>query len=373
MNPDFEIILTASLVSAACSLPGIFLVLRKMSMMSDAIGHAILPGIVIGFFLTHNLNSPWLIIGAGIAGLLTVLAVEVVNKNALIKEDASIGMVFPMFFSVGVILVTLFASNVHLDTDAVLLGELAFVPFDRFWFNGVNMGPRVAWVMGIILIVNLLMMSLFFKELKLSTFDKALAASLGFIPVMIHYGLMASVSITAVAAFDAVGSILVVAFMVVPAAISYLLTDNLKLMVFYAVLAGVVCSIGGYYLAVWLDSSIAGAITTVLGVALMGAFFLSPEKGYLYMVRLRRIQRYEFAELALLIHIENHSGSEAEKTENRRDHLQEHFSWEKVFSDKVLMNLKRKQLLSDEAGLLKLTERGERFVETKKQDFFSVA
>jgi len=371
MNPDFEIILTASLVSAACSIPGIFLVLRKMAMMSDAIGHAILPGIVIGYFITQNLNSPLLILGAGLAGLFTVFIVEMVNKNALIKEDASIGMVFPMFFSIGVILVTLFAGNIHIDTDSILLGELAFVPFDRLWFNGVNMGPRVAWVMGVILILNVIFLALFFKELKLSTFDKALAASLGFVPVAIHYGLMTSVSLTAVAAFDAVGSILVVAFMVIPPAIAWLLTDDLKMMFFYSVLSGVICSIGGFYLAVLLDSSIAGAITTVFGIALFLVFLFSPEKGYVSTLRLRRLQRYTFAELALLIHLDNHKNTAAEVVENRRDHLQDHFNWETAFSEKVLVNLKKKNLLSDESGLLKLSEAGEKLVAEKKQAFFS--
>jgi manganese/zinc/iron transport system permease protein len=143
-------------------------------------------------------------------------------------------------------------------------------------------------------------------------------------------------------------------------------------MILYSIIAGIICSIGGYYLAVVLDSSIAGAITTVLGAGLVLAFLFSPEKGYISMLKLRRSQKYEFAELALLIHLDNHKDTEKEHTESSREHLQDHFSWEKSFSDRVLLNLEKKKLLLDESGYLKLSKVGEEFVETKKQDFFSI-
>ncbi len=372
MNPDFDIIITAILVSAACSIPGVFLVLRKMSMMSDAIGHAILPGIVIGFFLTQDLSSPWLIIGAGLTGLLTVFLVEVINRHQLIKEDAAIGMVFPLFFSIGVILVTLFARNVHIDTDAVLLGELAFTPYDRFWIGDINMGPRAAWVMGILFLINLFMMLLFFKELKLSTFDKSISIVLGFSPVLLHYGLMTSVSITAVGAFDAVGSILVVAFMIVPAACAYLLTENLKWMITLSLIIGAVSSTIGYYLALELDSSIAGSITTVLGIAFLLSFVFSPERGLFAVIRRRKKQKYEFASLALMIHLNNHEGTENEDFESEISHLQRHFKWNPVFSNAILNNLKIEEMVAEKENHLKLTSKGENFVSQKKKEFFSV-
>ena len=145
-----EIILIAILVSAACAIPGVFLVLRKMALMSDAISHAVLPGIVIGFLMTRSLSSPLLFVGAVGTGLLTVILTESLVKTGLVKEDAAIGLVFPALFSTGVILVSRYTGNVHLDIDAVLLGELVFTPLDRISFLGYDMGPSTAWVMGII-------------------------------------------------------------------------------------------------------------------------------------------------------------------------------------------------------------------------------
>ena len=124
--PQLEIQLVAVVVAVACALPGVFLILRRMAMMSDAISHAILPGIVVGFFITESLGSPLLIVAAALTGLVTVALVELIEHTKLVKEDAAIGIVFPVLFSIGVILIARYAGDVHLDTDAVLLGELAF-------------------------------------------------------------------------------------------------------------------------------------------------------------------------------------------------------------------------------------------------------
>ena len=158
--------------------------------------------------MVESTTSPLLIAGAALVGVLTVVLVETLQRTGLVKEDAAIGLVFPLLFSIGVILISRYADDVHLDIDAVLLGELAFAPFDRVEAFGWDWGPKGLWVMGTILVANLLLVWLFFKELKLATFDPALAAALGLAPAAIHYGLMTSVSITAVGAFDAVGSIL---------------------------------------------------------------------------------------------------------------------------------------------------------------------
>ena len=135
-SAQLEIQLIAALVAVACAIPGTFLVLRKMAMISDAISHAILPGIVLGFFITQDLNSPLLILLAAVTGVITVMLVEFIQKTGLVKEDTAIGLVFPALFSIGVILIAKNANDVHLDIDAVLLGELAFAPFDRLSVGG---------------------------------------------------------------------------------------------------------------------------------------------------------------------------------------------------------------------------------------------
>src|ERR687893_472204 len=147
MVPEQEIQWIAAATAAACALPGVFLVLRRMSLMSDAISHAILLGIVLAFFVTENIASPLLVLAAALTGVLTVSLVEVLNRTRLVREDAAIGLVFPLLFSLAVILISLFAGSVHLDTDAVLLGELAFAPFERVEVAGLDLGPQALWVM----------------------------------------------------------------------------------------------------------------------------------------------------------------------------------------------------------------------------------
>ncbi|HWC32708.1 MAG TPA: metal ABC transporter permease, partial [Actinomycetota bacterium] len=183
--PQVEIQLIAAVTAAACALPGVFLVIRRMALLSDAISHSILLGIVLAFFVVEDLTSPLLVVGAAVIGLVTVTCVELVGQTGLVREDAAIGLVFPALFSAGVILISRFADSVHLDTDAVLLGELAFAPFDRLVVGGYDVGPRALYVMGAILVLNLVFISLFYKELELATFDPALALALGFAPGLI--------------------------------------------------------------------------------------------------------------------------------------------------------------------------------------------
>jgi manganese/zinc/iron transport system permease protein len=357
-DSQIEIQLIAAVTAAACSLPGVFLVLRRMAMMSDAISHSILLGIVLAFFATENLNSPLLIVGAALTGVATVSLVELLNRTRLVREDAAIGLVFPLLFSVGVILVSRYAGSVHLDVDAVLLGELAFAPFDRLEVGGVDFGPQALVLMSIILVLNVVLVGAFFKELKLATFDAGLAAALGFSPWAIHYGLMSSVSVTAVGAFDAVGSILVVALMIGPPATAYLLTNRLPAMVVLSVAIGVAGAIGGYWLAHELDASIAGAMATTIGALFLVAFLFAPEQGMVAIGRRRARQRWEFAQTMLAIHLFNHEGLPEAAEESRVDRLDRHLRWDPSFAIRVVRLAERRGLIDERGGLLSLTDAG---------------
>jgi manganese/zinc/iron transport system permease protein len=355
---QMELQLIASVVAVACALPGVFLVLRRMAMMSDAITHTVLLGIVLAFFLTGDLTSPLLLLGAALMGVLTVLLVELLFNTRLVKEDAAIGLVFPALFSIAVILISRYSSGVHLDTDAVLMGELAFAPFNRFTPFGYDIGPESLYLMAGILVLNLIFIGLFYKELKLATFDAGLAASLGFAPGLLHYGLMTLVSVTAVGAFETVGSILVVALMVAPPMTAYLLTDKLAWMIGLSALIGVFGAISGYWLAFLLDASIAGSMATMLGVLFGIAFLFAPERGLIAITRRRARQRWEFAQTMLTIHLFQHEGLPEEKQENRLDHLHEHLRWQPDFAFSVVEMAERKGLISRINGNLVLSERG---------------
>ena len=356
-SSQIEIQIIAALVAAACALPGVFLVLRKMSLISDAISHSILLGIVVGFFITHDLNSPLNIVLATFTGVITVVLVEFIQKTGLVKEDTAIGLVFPAMFSIGVILISLNANDVHLDVDAVLLGELAFAPFDRMLVGDIDWGPKAMWVIGIIFIISLTLLIVFYKELKISTFDEGLAAAMGFSPVIMHYGLMSIASVTTVGAFDAVGAILVVALTIAPAATVYLLTDNLKKLLLGSVFVGVFSAIGGYWLAHILDASIAGAITTVLGIIFFMVYLFAPKSGLISVLYRQKQQRKEVMLLTFLLHIQNHE----EPEERHVSHLNEHINWQEVRSQSVLKLASENNLINITDGFIKLSPKGKRF------------
>ena len=380
-NPQIEIQLIAAVVAIACAIPGVFLVLRKMALISDAISHSILPGIVIGFFITQDLNSPLLILLAALTGLLTVVLVEMIQKTGLVKEDTAIGLVFPSLFSIGVIMIAKNANDVHLDVDAVLLGELAFAPFDRLLMFGMDVGPKSLWVMGIILLSTVLLLFMFFKELKVSTFDVGLSSALGCSPILMHYGLMSVSSITVVGAFDAVGAILVAALMIAPAATAYLLTNDLKKMLWISVGFGVFAAIAGYWLAHFIDASISGSITTVLGVLFLGVYLFAPRKGLISVLYRQKQQQTEVSLLTFLLHLNNHS----EENERHINHLNEHINWQKVRAKTVLELGLKNNLITITHDVVSLTEKGTDFtklaleyiitnrdekIEHMKDDFF---
>ncbi|WP_378187082.1 metal ABC transporter permease [Aquimarina sp. W85] len=357
-NAQIEIQLIACLVAIACALPGTFLVLRKMALITDAISHSILPGIVIGFLITQDLSSPLLIFLATLTGVLTVVLVEFIQKTGLVKEDTAIGLVFPALFSIGVIMIAKNANDVHLDIDAVLLGELAFAPFDRVMYYQYDLGPKSLWVIGTIVVVTLGLLITFFKELKLSTFDAGLASALGLSPVVLHYGLMTVSSITTVGAFDAVGAILVIALMIAPAATAYLLTNDLKRMLVLATFFGVLCALSGYWVAHWLDISIAGSMTTTLGILFLFVYLFAKDKGLFSVLYRQKRQRLEVSLLTFLLHLKNHRDDVSER---HVKHLNEHINWQKVQSKSVLKLALQNNMIELDNEIISLTEKGEHF------------
>lgn len=283
----FWIILTGSLVATCCSLLGCYLILRRMAMIGDAISHAVLPGIVIAFLLTGSRDSVPMLIGAGLLGVLTTFLIEFFHRYARVQSDAAIGVTFTWLFAIGIILISVFAGQVDLDQDCVLYGEIAYVPLD-LWLteSGLSLGPRTVWTIGAVTILIILFIVVGYKELFLTAFDPGYAAAIGVSTTLWYYLLMTAVSLTTVASFESVGAILVVALLVAPPATAYLLTDNFKMMLVLSVVLGILAAFAGYYLAVWLDGSIAGAIATVTGIEFILAFLFSPARGILISKKL---------------------------------------------------------------------------------------
>ncbi len=276
------IVVTGFLAAASCSLLGVFLVLRRMSLVADAISHAVLPGIVIAFLISNSRASLPVLIGAGSFGMLATFLIEWLHRTGKIQSDAAIGIVFTTLFALGVVIISAKAGMVDLDQDCVLYGEIAYTPWDDLIIGGASWGPRPLWILSIITLINIAFVVLFFKELKLSTFDPALATALGFSATLVHYLLMGLVSLTTVAAFDSVGAILVVAMFVVPAATSYLLTDRLGIMLGLSVIISALTALFGYQIASLLDASIAGSMTVATGLMFLLAFLFSPKHGLFF-------------------------------------------------------------------------------------------
>jgi len=276
---SFWIILTGSLVAASCGLLGTYLVIRRMSLLGDAISHAVLPGIALVFLIAQSRAVLPMFIGALIFGLITVYLVELFHRKWAVQEDASIGIVFTALFALGVVLISAYTGNVDLDQECVLYGEIAYTPWDLLLIGDLSLGPRPVWILALVFILNVSFIFAFYKELKIVSFDPAIAVSLGFSATLIHYLLMGAVSITTVAAFESVGAILVVAMLIVPGASAILWSNRLKVNLILAVVFGIFSSFTGYWLASYLNSSIAGSMTVVLGIIFLISFCFAPEQG----------------------------------------------------------------------------------------------
>lgn len=357
LNISVMIVLTGALVGCASSLVGTFLVLRGNSMLSDAISHSIIFGIVVVWLLTGTASGPVQIVGAALTGVLTVFLTELLFSTRRVKYDAAIGLVFPALFSIGVLLLNLYARDVHIDQHTVLLGEIGFVWLDTVDLAGYEI-PRSLISMSVMTVVNLLFVTVLYKELKITTFDPALAAALGFAPTAIFYALLFLTSATAVAAFDAVGAVLLVAFVIVPPSAAYLLTDRLWVMLAIGIAISIASSISGYYLAVVLDVSIGGMMAVMTGVFLALAFLFGPRYGVIARLHRRRTEREANALWTVAIHLYSHEGGAQQHEENVARALETHLGWTASHARTVIAQGLTRDLLARQDDLLVLTPKG---------------
>lgn len=261
------IMLTGGLVASACALLGVMLVLRGLSLMGDAVSHSVLPGIIAVFLIAQTRAPVWVIIGAAAFAVVCVLSIEWLVSTRLVRSDAAIGLVFPALFALGVLGVHQFTAGLHIDLDSTIYGEIAFIPFRAMEIAGVEVARGLV-VAAVILVMDVVFVAFFWKELKVTTFDPGFAAVTGFAPRWVGRILLVLVSITAVVAFESVGAILVIALLIVPAAAARLLTRRLLPMMVVAVSIGWIAAIAGYEAAVAADASIAG----MMGVIALAAF-----------------------------------------------------------------------------------------------------
>ncbi|MFW5683146.1 MAG: metal ABC transporter permease [Phycisphaeraceae bacterium] len=271
---DTWIVVTAALAAMACALPGVFLVLRRMSMMGDAISHAVLPGLAGAFLFTGMRTSGVMFLGAAAVAIAATLLIHGVHRWGNVESGAAMGVVFSALFALGLVMLhhATHTQRVDLDADCVLYGSLEMTVLDTWNVLGIE-APRAAFVLGGALLLNALFVVVLFKELRLSSFDPGLAKALGFRPGVMHVGLMVVVAITTVAAFEAIGSILVIAMLIVPAATALLLVHRLAWVIVVSLLFAIASAGLGHLAAIgvppmfgFVDTTTAGSMATVAGV-----------------------------------------------------------------------------------------------------------
>ena len=348
------------ITSLACAVLGVFLVLRRLSMVSDAISHSVLLGIVIGYFVTKDIGSVLLIIGASLFGVLTTVCIELLIKSKRVTEDASVGIIFPLFFSIAVILITRYARNVHLDTEVVLIGEIILAPLHRINFLGISL-PKALVQMSLVLLINAAFIAVFYRKLKISSFDPVYAGVAGIAGTGLYYVFMALVSFTAVSAFESVGAILAIAFFISPAASAYLISKDLKITIFLAAVYAVVNSCIGYFLAVKFNVSMSGMCALVSGLTFMITIAVYP--GGIITKIIRYIKnKNRFSRELLILHIDNHTGKKNALGELGYSTIREHIAWSDSKLKYVLDKLIKKGYVyrAKERGVYSLTETGKK-------------
>ncbi|SMY09534.1 metal ABC transporter permease [Flavimaricola marinus] len=287
-------ILIGTLAAIACALPGNFLILRKQALIGDAISHVVLPGIVVAFLLTGTIAAVPMLIGAGAAAVVAVLLIEAIKRLGRIDPGAAMGVVFTALFAGGVLLLEQSdTSGVHLDVEHALMGSLeSLIWLDATGWSSLtdptalaHLPPELARI-AVVAAAVIVLTWLFWRPLELTTFDEGFARTIGLPVTAIGFGLVVVAAVAAVAAFDAVGSIIVIAMFICPPAAARLMTDRLTVQVWWSVAFASLSAILGYILAgygpLWIGLndavSAAGMVATVSGVILMLAALFGPRR-----------------------------------------------------------------------------------------------
>ncbi len=280
---DGWIVAAGVLCALNAALLGNFLVLRRMSLLGDGISHAVLPGLALAFLISESRASWPMFVGAMSLGILTAAGTQWIRRAGNVDEGASLGIVFTSLFAVGLVLIEHTAHRVDLDPGCVLFGSIELTPLDTLHWGGVQI-PVAVVLLGACLAANGCFVGLFFRQLKMSVFDPAMARAVG-IPVgVFHYVLMVMVSVTAVASFESVGSVLVVAMMVCPASAGWLLAKRLSGMIGWSLVLAAFCAVAGHCAAIELpgwwggDSvSTAGMMSVCCGATVVLAAVFGPK------------------------------------------------------------------------------------------------
>lgn len=361
---DWWTIGVAAIVNVGCAVLGCFLVLRRLSLIGDAISHAVLPGIVIAFLFAGAAPLP-LLIGAMATGVLTSLIIQTLNRYGGVAEDSGMGITFTAMFSVGVLILARFASKAHLDVSCVLYGQIELLPHKRVMFAGYEIpaaAPTMLWALaGVIVFV-----ALFWKELKLTSFDPALATAIGLNATLVHYLLMGMTAVVSVSAFEAVGALFPVAMLIIPPATAHLLTDRLSRMVFWSVGLAISSSFFGYLIAKLFNVNAAGMMSVVAGVQFFVAVVFAPRYGILGKLRNRLALAARIAgeDIAALLYRQEEPSRSRDGTATTTGELVRAIGGGFIARYALFRLVKRGDVARTPHGGIELTEKGRREAES---------
>ena len=387
---DTAMVSTAALAAMACALPGNFLLLRRQSMMGDALSHTVLLG-VVGAYLVSNwvLSSGWigtdsaasfqytmLFAAAIMTGVLTALITELVCRLGRVDSGAALGVVFTSFFALGLLLIRTAADHVHIDPDCVLFGHAEAVVLETWRDTRI---PLAAISSACSLLITGILVLCFFKELRISAFDPQMAQASGIPSNVVHYTSMAVTATTLVAAFESVGSVLVIAMLIVPPATANLLTNRLESMILISLCVAAASAVLGHVLAITVppivfsrlgypsvtDANSAGMMAATAGGLFVLTLLLSPQHGVLQRIMDRVRIRFRIAREDILGFLYRYNeSSQTEQAGCTLSQLQAATrlpSWLFRLSN---ASLQRTQHVQVQDGSYLLTERGQAEAET---------
>ena len=360
---DFWIVTAGILASLSCALLGNFLVLKRMSMMGDAISHSVLPGLAIAFFLTSSKASFTMFLGAAVLGVVRSILTQWIHKHGHVDQGASMGVVFTILFAIGLVLIVQTADSVGLDPGCVLYGAVEYIVLDMIAFVGFEV-PRAVVVLSFVFLLNSCFVLLFFKELRITTFDTQYATSLGFNSDFMHYALMGLIALTVVAAFESVGSIIVIAMLIVPAATAYLLTDRLSLMIFLSMFFGISSAVLGHFSAIYFppffgfsDTNTSGMMATLSGLIFFLVVIISPRYGLFSSLLNKIITRFRVVQedvLSIIYRSKEENGFGATK-----EHIVLHFIHRPLWLSITMKFLEFKKKINRQGNVYGLTAIGD--------------
>ena len=284
-----QIVAMGILVSLACGVVGSFIVVRKLALMGDAISHGILPGLALAFIIMQSRALFPMFFGACVAGLLCSFCIEWLQKKSILKPDAALGLTFTTFFAFGALLIAMYGGNTHIDAECLLYGEIGLIPLaENLFIAGIDLGSRPLASMLAVTVLVILAVTVFYRQLLVTSFDFTLAKTLGLPVTLIHYALMLLLALTIVSAFEAVGVILVISMLIFPSVTASFFFTRMPAILFCSLPFSFVYSFGGFFLARWLDCSIAGAMVLVASLCFALAWTFGPKGGLVRQILRRR-------------------------------------------------------------------------------------